>query len=229
MPPVRSTFEVEHLRVALSAFLNQTIPETALTVGQCSGVYAFYDYDGEPIYVGQTRQNFGARIGRHLTGQRSDAVAKAVLDPFEVRYVEVWLLLGPDRGWVAPRETVDALEWVIHRQLIAASRFGVILNEADPPRSAAVDTVVIPVSVRADVISPEVLAIRSHPDTRLLRRAQTIARLAQVIAEREIRGTGIRRVLLAQAQRLTHMAGQRFDECGGAASVPAESTGGDES
>ena len=50
----------------------------------CIGVYAFYDYDKEPIYVGQTWETFGDRIGRHLTGQRSDVVANRLLDPFEV-------------------------------------------------------------------------------------------------------------------------------------------------
>ena len=46
------------------------------------GVYAFYDYDEEPIYVGQTRESLRQRIGRHLTNQRTDAVAMNVLDPF---------------------------------------------------------------------------------------------------------------------------------------------------
>jgi hypothetical protein len=56
------------------------------------GVYAFYDFDGEPIYIGQTYEGFGSRLGRHLTGRRGDAVAKNVLDPFEVAEVRVWPL-----------------------------------------------------------------------------------------------------------------------------------------
>ena len=56
------------------------------------GVYAFYDYDGEPIYIGQTRESLRSRIGRHLTNQRTDAVAMNVLDPFEVAEVELWPL-----------------------------------------------------------------------------------------------------------------------------------------
>lgn len=54
------------------------------------GIYAFYDYEDEPIYVGQTVERIRGRIGRHLTGRRSDAVAKFVLDPVEVAEVEVW-------------------------------------------------------------------------------------------------------------------------------------------
>lgn len=54
------------------------------------GVYAFYDYDGEPIYVGQTTERVRTRIRRHLTNQRTDAVAMNVLDPFEVAEIEIW-------------------------------------------------------------------------------------------------------------------------------------------
>src|SRR2546425_8318935 len=56
------------------------------------GIYAFFDYDGEPIYVGQTYEGLGSRIGRHLTNQRTDAVAMNVLDPFEVCEIRVWPL-----------------------------------------------------------------------------------------------------------------------------------------
>ena len=56
------------------------------------GVYAFFDYDGEPIYVGQTNERLRTRIRRHLTNQRTDAVAMSVLDPFEVFEIELWPL-----------------------------------------------------------------------------------------------------------------------------------------
>ncbi len=54
------------------------------------GVYAFYDFDGEPIYVGQTREQLRTRLRRHMTNQRTDAVAMRVLDPLEVADIEVW-------------------------------------------------------------------------------------------------------------------------------------------
>ena len=57
------------------------------------GVYVFYDYDGEPIYVGQTKEQLRTRIRRHLTNQRTDAVAMNVLDPFEVAEIEVFPLI----------------------------------------------------------------------------------------------------------------------------------------
>src|SRR5437870_2650268 len=85
------------IRAELRGFMQSPDPNSDGTIGQATaGIYAFYDYDGEPIYVGQTSEGIGSRIGRHLTGQRSDAVAKFVLDPFEVADVEVWTL--PDVG-----------------------------------------------------------------------------------------------------------------------------------
>jgi len=54
------------------------------------GVYAFYDFDGAAIYVGQTREKLRTRIRRHLTNKRTDAVAMRVLDPMEVAEIEAW-------------------------------------------------------------------------------------------------------------------------------------------
>ncbi len=56
------------------------------------GCYAFYDYDGEPIYVGQTNEQLRVRVRRHLTNQRTDAVAMRILDVFEVAEMELWPL-----------------------------------------------------------------------------------------------------------------------------------------
>lgn len=68
-----------------------TMDKDGRKVGDCRhGVYAFYDYDGEPIYVGQTSEKLRVRIRRHLTNWRTDAVAMSVLDPFEVAEIEMW-------------------------------------------------------------------------------------------------------------------------------------------
>ncbi|MDY0270407.1 MAG: GIY-YIG nuclease family protein [Trichloromonas sp.] len=85
LPP----FETRELREKLSEFLNQKILDPItnreIAIGNYKfGVYAFFDYDGEPIYVGQTNEKLRTRIRRHLTNQRTDAVAMNVLDPFEV-------------------------------------------------------------------------------------------------------------------------------------------------
>ena len=83
-------FETSELRKSLTSYLTQLAADshsgTERRLGNFKfGVYAFYDYDGEPIYVGQTNEKLSTRIRRHLTNQRTDAVAMKVLDPFEVR------------------------------------------------------------------------------------------------------------------------------------------------
>ena len=58
------------IREQIKIYLQSNDPnEHGQSIGQATaGVYAFYDYHGEPIYVGQTSEGFGVRIGRHLTG-----------------------------------------------------------------------------------------------------------------------------------------------------------------
>ena len=84
--------DVAAIRKEIRQFLNRTTADGRKIRNAKFGVYAFYDYDGEPIYVGQTNEMLRSRIGRHLTNQRTDAVAMNVLDPFEVAEIEVWPL-----------------------------------------------------------------------------------------------------------------------------------------
>ena len=80
---------------------------------QKCGIYAFYDFDGEPIYVGQTFEGLSSRIGRHLTNRRTDAVAMNVLDPFEVAEIRVWPL---DLSQLSDAEQRDYLDRAgVHR------------------------------------------------------------------------------------------------------------------
>ena len=82
--------EVRALYEGVARILN-TRCANGMVVGNCRcGVYLFYDYDGEPIYVGKTWESLRTRIRRHLTNQRTDAVAMHVLDPFEVAEIEMW-------------------------------------------------------------------------------------------------------------------------------------------
>ncbi len=97
----QATFETAQLVAELERFLDQRgsllHAETSEPINQKIGnfrygVYAFFDYDGEPIYVGQTNEQLRVRIRRHLTNQCTDAVAMKVLDPFEVFEIEIWPL-----------------------------------------------------------------------------------------------------------------------------------------
>lgn len=226
-------FETEDLRANLAKFLAQKFDDPVTgkqrQIGSFVwGVYAFFDYDGEPIYVGQTKEKVSTRIRRHLTNQRTDAVAMSVLDPFEVYEIEVWPL--PQFQHVGKRKTpeeyllaeqhLNALEELVHREAIADSEFKAILNEKDPPTPAI--EVSKPPSLRWRLVSADVHKIRSHPDFRIARRALIISRLAQVISERKVKG-GLRRVLLTQAKRLQWLADRRFVALGGAASVEKKS------
>lgn len=217
-------FETEDLRANLTKFLAHPYPDDrGMAVGAFRwGVYAFFDYDGEPIYVGQTKEKIGTRIRRHLTNQRTDAVAMSVLDPFEVYEIEVWPLpqfQATGAADLIAKAHLDALEDLIYRQAIEKSTFKAVLNEKDPPTPTV--PVEAPQSLRYCIVSEEVHKIRSHPDFRIARRALIISRLAQVIAERKVQG-GLRRVLLTQSKRLQWLADRRYVALGGAESVEME-------
>lgn len=219
----KAPFETRELRGALRIFLQMPYQvdggDKAEAIGSFKwGVYIFYDYDGEPIYVGQTNEKVSGRIGRHLTNQRTDAVAMSVLDPFEVFEIEVYPL--PEYQTVHSKHPMfkeakshlDALEFFVHQKAKNESRFKAILNEKDPP--APPKACAIPKPLRGQIVSKSVLELRGHPDTRTARRAQVISRLAQTIAEREVKA-GLRRTLVTQASRLEWLARQRFISLGG--------------
>lgn len=229
-------FETQELRDQLSAFYKHkwTDPQTgaAKEVGSYKwGIYAFYDYDREPIYVGQTNERLSARIGRHLTNQRTDAVAMSVLDPYEVCYIEVWPMAEIPDGvrlskeqQAAAKTKLNAMEYEVYKQLIARSRFGAILNEKPP--ATPVERVELPPSYLAKVVSDEVSRLRDHPDLRIARRAATIARLSKVIAERKVQ-TGLRQTLLTQARRLVELAERRVIGAPANLDVPSSESNGE--
>lgn len=225
-------FETADLRKNLAKFLKLEFCDSTANrnrrIGSFKwGVYAFFDYDGEPIYVGQTAEQLGTRIRRHLTNQRTDAVAMSVLDPFEVYEIEVWPLPQFQQTGGRNKEAkahLNALEHLVYKNAIENSQFHAVLNEKDPPSPTI--TVGLPPSYRSKIVSDKVHALRSHPDFRIARRSLIISRLAQVISERKVQG-GLRRVLLTQAKRLQWLAERRYAALGGAASVQTEGTDDD--
>lgn len=212
-------FEVEELNRELVAFLATVFPvpgtktERGNRLGSLNwGVYAFFDYDDEPIYVGQTKEKIGTRIRRHLTGRRTDAVAKNILDPYEVCKVRVYPLPQFQQTKASNKEAIvylNALEHAVFHELLAKSRFKAVLNEKMP--ATPMKKVDVPEFVERQVASEKVMALRDHPDTRIARRAQTLAMLAKGISERKV-GLGIRRTLLTQAKRLQWLAERRLDQ-----------------
>lgn len=202
--------DVRRFRAALKSFLNERDEHGRKWADAEWGIYAFYDYDGEPIYVGQTNEQLRVRIQRHLTNQRSDAVAMRILDVFEVAAVEVWPLWDLevlDATTTVKKQTLDAYEYTAYLAAIYASRFKAILNEKIPPQS---DPVILPASLKRALLDDETRAEREHPDIRIARRAETISRLAAVARERGEVSEGLRRVLVIQAVRLAYLSAERL-------------------
>ncbi|MFI9403669.1 GIY-YIG nuclease family protein [Nocardia sp. NPDC052316] len=199
---------VRGFREKLSAALNTVDGASGVKLSKCIGVYAFYDYDGEPIYVGQTTEDFGTRIGRHLTGQRSDTLAYRILDPFEVAEMELYPVEHLRQVPATERRPqVDAIEYSVYVQAIQNSKYKAILNEKIPPISPIVD---LPASYRFDLVPEDMREDREHPDVRIARRAETLARVAAVAHERGEVSAGLRRVIVIQAVRLADLAAARL-------------------
>lgn len=208
-PPAKKTMPtrfVQGFRTLLSDALSATDTTSGKRLGQCIGVYAFYDYDSEPIYVGQTWEDFATRVGRHLRGQRTDTLAYRILDPFEVAEVELFpcedLKTDPQK-----KPKLDAIEYSVYVNAIEKSKYRAILNEKIPPVSKPVE---LPPSFRFGLVPPDMREDREHPDVRIARRAETLARVAAVAHERGEVSSGLRRVIVIQAVRLADLAAARL-------------------
>jgi hypothetical protein len=202
--------DVKAIRDKIKGFLDKETEEGR--IGNCQyGVYVFYDYDGEPIYVGQTYETLRQRIGRHLTNQRTDAVAMNVLDPFEVAEIEVWpcwSLVGKKVNKKKAKAELNAVEYTVFEKVLSSSTFRAVLNEKDVP---ATTKIALPRSHRQRIIPDGLYEGRKHPDVRIARRASTIANLARVISERKV-SAGLRKTLLTQARRLERLAAERLKD-----------------
>ena len=203
--------DVEAIRKEIRAFLQTKNPDGRSIGNSVFGIYAFYDYDGEPIYVGKTYEGLSSRIGRHLTNQRTDAVAMNVLDPFEVAEIRVWPL---DFQKLEKQEALELLaqaEYTVYQKLLKESKLNAVLNEKPPPRTVLFK---LPKDYRGRIIPDAIYPARKHPDIRIARRANTIASLARVISERKV-SKGLRRTLLTQARRLEKLAAERLKDFAG--------------
>lgn len=202
--------DVAAIRAEIKKFF-ATKDESQKRIGSYKhGAYAFYDYDNEPIYVGQTKEKLSGRIGRHLTNQRTDAVAMNVLDPFEVAHIEIWPLDDLVSG-LSSAETSDLLnrvEYTVFQKVLRESALDAVLNEKEPPQCEEIE---LPHSHRARIVPDSIYMERMHPDVRISRRAMTIASLARVISERSV-SDGLRRTLLTQARRLEKLSSERAHE-----------------
>lgn len=203
--------EVAAIRSAIRQCLDQKDPQGRIVGGAKYGIYCFLDYDGEPIYVGQTKESLRQRISRHLTNQRTDAVAMNVLDPFEVFTIELyplWDLNDPKYTEQQRTATLNQAEYSVYMKALNNLRFHAVLNEADIP---ACELIELPEVYKGQIVPDAVYQLRKHPDIRLARRAMTVANLARVISERDV-SVGLRRTLLTQTRRLVDLAQKRLEE-----------------
>jgi len=206
--PLGPPSDVILIRKEIEAFF-KTLDDNGQRIGGHTwGIYAFYDYDGEPIYVGQTYEGLGSRIGRHLTNQRTDAVAMNVLDPFEVAEIRVWPLDLPAMTKEQRRDYLDRAEFTVFQKVIRESKLGAVLNEKPPKETEVIE---LPKSYSRRIIPDSIFPHRKHPDIRIARRAATIASLARRISERSVK-RGLRNTLLTQAKRLERLAEARLKE-----------------
>lgn len=209
------TSQVQEFRNLLAEALDKKDGQGRVWSNAKWGVYAFFDYDGEPIYVGQTNEQLRVRIGRHLTNQRTDAVAMRVLDIFEVASMRLWPLWEMEECKakdLTAKKKLDATEYTAYLDAIESSRFKAILNEKIPTPT---ERIALPPSVTFQLISEETRRRLGHPDVRIARRSDTISRLAAVVHERGAVSDGLRRVLVIQAIRLAYLSAERLAEAEG--------------
>ena len=176
------------------------------------GCYAFYDLDGEPLWLGSTAERLSNRVRRHLVGQRSDAVAQGVLDAGEVAEVELWPMWEQEgEPMRQARQAAEALEGTLYPKLAARSRFGELLSL---PPSAPDRPVEIPPSLRSSLLLPEEWQdLRQSPDVRIARMVRSIAKLADRIVDVGPRGVApdAHRALALKALRLSDQANRSRD------------------
>lgn len=200
--------ETQAIRKEIESLL-KTKDEGGIRIGTIKyGVYAFYDYFGEPIYVGQTKEKIGTRVRRHLTNQRTDAVAMSVLDPVEVAEVEVWPLDLKCKQKNEIKLALASAEYTVYQKVLNASKLKFVLNEKDIPPT---EEITLPTSYRHRIVPSPIYEARQHRDIRIAQRASTIADLAKVIVERKVQ-KGLRRTLHFQAIRLQSLAAERLNE-----------------
>ncbi|MEO6501167.1 MAG: hypothetical protein ABIQ09_04570 [Jatrophihabitantaceae bacterium] len=127
--------------------------------------------------------------------------------------IEVWTISDIGSRVAAPaakRRLLNVYESTVYQQLRDQSRFKAVLNEEVPDE---VEAVALPSSVRGCIIPAELWDDRAHADVRIARRASTVARLSQLISERQVKG-GLRRTLHLQTQRLNWLTEKRLTDLG---------------
>lgn len=150
------------------------VPGTAVPVAQLVGcVYCLLDFDGHPLYVGQsagTDERLGARIGRHVLGQRSDAAGRA-FPPYEVHSIDIYAMRTPqtlDTALTPAERTMVAQAEAQLYSTLAATAFPPLNERVPNAQGAAAVTLLAAMNVPFTV-SAALVADLWHHDVRVER------------------------------------------------------------
>lgn len=185
------------------------VPGSSTSVGELIGcVYCLLDFDGQPLYVGKStgaNERLGARISRHILGQRSDAAGRC-FPPYEVHSINVFPLRNPQtaQGGVTKLEAqrVSRAEGQIYAQL--AKGLAPPLNETVPTQTTSRIQLPKPIVVRCTSDQSLIDILWDH-DLRVERWVDVI----KVMANRVRTGGGTprqREILKLQIERLASLA-----------------------
>ena len=114
---------------------------------------------------GKPLKRSGGGLVAILREERSDAVAKFVLDPVEVAEVEVWPFFDISQKTTEEKRDAKFLmnkaEYTVFQKLLQESAIGAILNEEDIRSTEQIE---LPDSYRAKIIPAHIYAREQHPD-----------------------------------------------------------------
>jgi len=158
------------------------------------GVYALYDLDDVPIYVGQTKsvsqRGIRGRVQRHLTSARSDMIANRQLDVWEIAHVRAW----PE----TELEQIKLLEAALFTQFDAASTLMNGKRMPPPPTDFAIPSA----AQHVQIIPDDEIMLRRNPNLRLPRQAEHYGQLlGHYLAIKD--SAGMARTMRAHFERLT--------------------------
>lgn len=193
--------DVAEVRAALKRFLDRKDSAGRVLGDVRCGIYAFFDYENQPLYVGQTSEKVRARIQRHLTNQRTDAIAMGLLDPGDVAFVEVWPFYQE-----VSAEILSAAEYTVYERVVSRSIAKATLNEKTIQPTPLIS---IPESVKGMVVPTHLFNERKHPDRCLARKVRTLAVLTEVVQGRVV-SQGLRRALHTQARIVERLSRERL-------------------
>ena len=120
--------EDEAIREEIQAFLDSTDAQGRKIGDAKCGVYAYFDHDEEPLYVGQTEVGLLNSIWSDLITPRSSLINSDKFNHLEVAYMEVWPLWRLEyKSSEIKIQTLNAVEASVFRHLFRGSKLGALL------------------------------------------------------------------------------------------------------